>query len=508
MKRLFVLAWLTPLLAFGQGRGAAFSVDVETNYLSTVIMDSNSLHRAGFESRYQFSMQHFVEALDLWAGGVEDAVEGVESNVTTLVSTVAYNALISDLNNLVLSNDLVYLEHFLEGGSGYRAYLDGTNLVASTNLYSFASDITWDGSTYDPGDGSELDAFSNAALLPAIRTNAAFQAKNAEIANWNKFLTQFTLHAIVEAAELELEGEIPEAWANWLAESGLGTNGFPIESFVDQTAFTIPVPGFDGFTFPTNFGFQSGLRAGLTTVSNQAATNTAVISDATGVLYSVTFDSAYLSHYGYASSGTTRTFFTNTFTNSGDYDIVFPTNTAGSYAGTGGSLGLVDSATPSCVRGVKITEPGRYYLACGVDLSDLSPIASGTNAALEGSLLLKFQAYDSAGNAVNFWRGFGRAGKTSVGWVPDGLYAASTNLGPDAAYGTMASFSDMFLVTEVGGAPVSSDNWLELRLQARFDRSADLSAVDGLYMMRGHYLTLVRTATWGIDSAGGGGASR
>lgn len=198
----------------------------------------------------------------------------LDGDGAALSAVVATNAYVADLNNLVLSNDLTYLEHYLEGGSGYRVAISNAAIVTNS-AYEYFVDIGW-------GTNTTADSFTNAALLPAIRTNAIFQAENAKIANWNKFLTAFTFWAITNAAEIDIQGQIPNDWTNWLSESGLGTNNFPIGSFVDQTAFTVPIPGFDGFTFPTNFQFQSALRTdlGLNTTNINITSN--FVDEATG----------------------------------------------------------------------------------------------------------------------------------------------------------------------------------------------------------------------------------
>jgi len=462
MKKWFVFALFVPMLAFGQGRIQAFSVNVETNHLSHVVMGTDSLHRTNLVSRYQFSVQHLAEALDARWGQAEYDW-GFSTNGWTV---------------LLPSNGTAQATlNFIDAEMG-------TARVNMTNLLNAQGAIN-----------TNFTNLSNAfvSLQGTINTNAALSSSNAAIANWN------------QGNISNLVGQVlHNVYRSFTNIPGMSTN--PAYTNVASTNFGWSYSwkpegeDFESNDFDVAIGFVD-LASAFTGYSDGQ------LAPVSNLLGAVTFDGAYLSHWGYSGFGT-RTFYTNVYTNTASYDLLFPADagvSSGSYATAVGALSLVPAADPNFVRGVRITAPGRYYLSCGAEFSDLSPIASGTNDVLEGSGYLKFQAFDGFSTPINFWRGVGRLPKPSAGWVPADLGGAAASAGPDGAYSVLANFSDMFLVSEVNGASVSATNPLEIRVQLTYTESADVGAVPSALMIRGLYLTIVRTATWGGDGGGGGG---
>ncbi len=451
MKKWFVFALFVPMLAFGQGRIQAFSVNVETNHLSHVVMGTDSLHRTNLVSRYQFSVQHLAEALDARWGQAEYDW-GFSTNGWTV---------------LLPSNGTAQATlNFIDAEMG-TARVNMTNLLNAQGVIN-----------------TNFTNLSNAfvSLQGTINTNADQSRTNALIANWNQGnisnLIGQALHNVYRSFT-----NIPGMATNPAYTNAASTNfGWSYSWKPEGTNF-----------LESNFDLALGFVDLASAFTGYSDSQTAPISNA---LASVTLDGAYVSYWGYTTNANNRTLTTNVYlaTNGAvDYVFSFPTNSAGSYASVnaGGPFSL--DVVSNRVTGVVISEPGRYQVGVQLRLSDITPAYTATNASLEGSFLYTLRWYD--GNTpINWWRAIGRMVPPSAqSFVPPTEVLDVAGYGPPGYYETQLFFLDTFLVTTKTLAAYT--NGITLRVMAGY-APASISGTNAYHMVRSASITALRTATW------------
>jgi hypothetical protein len=229
-----------------------------------------------------------------------------------------------------------------------------------------------------------------------------------------------------------------------------------------------------------------------------------VVAPMSNALDGIQFDAAYFLEWGYteAPNDGTATTRTNVLATGIESNLFLRRDTAGGYISSSGNVqfsypGTTDYTNPpsESVRGVMIAAPGRWHVSVVLNVCDITPIHSGTNAAREGATTFTLQFYDSSGNALGQWIDLGRLDPPSSGWVPLGLSESS----PPVGYSSRIESHSTFLVTDVGGAPVDWSNFLEFRLRARNWGGQATNNVDAVHQVRSAAFTVWRSATWDVQ---------